>query len=80
MISVCIATYNGEHYISEQIQSILVQLSINDEIVISDDCSTDNTLDIIKSFNDDRIKIFTGIKHKSLSFNFENALKNAAQL
>ena len=47
MISVCIATHNGAHYIKEQIGSILCQLGINDEIIISDDGSTDNTIDIL---------------------------------
>ena len=47
-VSVCIATYNGEKYIEEQINSILKQLSKNDEIIISDDYSTDNTINIIK--------------------------------
>jgi len=37
MISVCIATYNGEKYIKEQLQSILPQLSENEEVIISDD-------------------------------------------
>ena len=46
MISVCIATYNGEKYIRQQIESIVCQLSPTDEIVISDDGSTDNTLAI----------------------------------
>lgn len=77
MISVCIATYNGEEYIEKQINSILVQLKNNDEIIISDDSSTDNTLDVIKSFNDERIKIFPNNKFYSPIFNFENALKQA---
>ena len=42
--SVCIATYNGEKYISEQLYSIKCQLSDNDEIVLSDDASKDKTL------------------------------------
>ena len=50
MISVCIATYNGEKYIEEQLSSILVQLSENDEIVVSDDGSNDSTLTIIEKF------------------------------
>lgn len=75
MISVCIATYNGEEYIEEQINSILGQLKNNDEIIISDDSSTDNTLDVIKSFNDERIKIFPNNKFHSPIYNFENALK-----
>ncbi len=84
MISVCITTYCGEKYIKEQIESILVQLGIDDEIIISDDGSSDNTLPIIKSFNDTRIKIFNFKRNKKgfrtseiVSSNFENAIKHA---
>lgn len=70
------ATYNGERYVAEQIQSILLQLSPNDEIIISDDGSCDNTLDIILQFEDERIKLFHNKNH-GLIHNFENALKNA---
>lgn len=88
-ISVCIPTYNGERYIKEQLDSILCQLSENDEIIISDDRSTDSTIDILKSYNDSRIKIFihepienkyTGT-YKNIYYvyrNVENALKNAS--
>jgi glycosyltransferase involved in cell wall biosynthesis len=41
MISVCMATYNGAQFIKEQIDSILCQLSTEDELIISDDGSTD---------------------------------------
>ena len=44
MISVCIATHNGEKYIKKQLESILSQLDFSDEIVISDDGSTDQTI------------------------------------
>lgn len=73
-ISVCIATYNGEKYIKEQIDSILIQLSNDDEIIISDDNSTDNTINVIKNFSDSRIKLFYNLE-KGYSSNFENALK-----
>ena len=59
MISVCIATHNGEKYIREQLDSILCQLSPYDEVVISDDGSVDSTLDIISSYKDSRIHIPT---------------------
>ena len=77
-ISVCMATYNGAKYITEQLQSILSQLGENDEVVISDDGSLDDTLDIIRGFSDGRIKL---IKNQS-SFhgvvpNFNNALMHA---
>jgi glycosyltransferase involved in cell wall biosynthesis len=75
MISVCIATYNGEEYIKEQLSSIISQLHDEDEIIISDDGSTDHTLSLIHSFNDTRIKIINGPKTNSPIDNFENALK-----
>ena len=76
-ISVCIATYNGEKYLKEQFDSILSQLSDEDEIIISDDSSTDKTLAIIDSYHDKRIRVFPNQKFHSPIFNFENALKHA---
>ena len=75
-ISVCIATYNGEKYIVEQIESILTQLPDDGEIIISDDCSTDDTLNLINSFNDKRISIYKN-ESRNLIKNFENAIKHA---
>ena len=65
MISVCIATYNGARYIAEQLASILKQLSAEDEVVVSDDGSTDGTIDIVRSFNDRRIRIVDGPRRPS---------------
>lgn len=48
MISVCMATYNGEKTIERQLRSILSQLSSTDEVILVDDCSTDNTLEVVK--------------------------------
>lgn len=76
MISVCIATYNGERYLREQLDSILPQLGEGDEVVVSDDGSTDATLDILQSYADERIKLFHN-NQKGFVRNFENALKNA---
>jgi len=73
------ATYNGEKYIREQIDSILCQIRANDELVISDDGSNDDTIEIIKEYEkkDSRVKLFhnTG-EHKTI-WNFENALQNS---
>ena len=74
-ISVAMATYNGEKYIKEQISSILEQLTINDELIISDDGSTDNTLSIIKEYNDNRIHLIYGPK-QGVKQNFANAISN----
>lgn len=77
MISVCLATYNGERFIKEQIASILEQLDKDDELIISDDGSTDYTLSIIQSFEDERIKIFHNKGKHGVISNFENALSKA---
>ena len=76
-ISVCMATFNGEKYIKKQLISILNQINNNDELIISDDSSTDSTIEIITSLNDKRIKLYKNQKFKSPIFNFENAIKQA---
>ena len=50
MIGLIMSTYNGEKYIEEQLNSILKQTLTIDHVIIKDDCSTDNTDSIIKSF------------------------------
>lgn len=77
MISVCIATFNGERFIKEQIISILSQIGNDDEIIISDDHSTDSTLDIINSIGDKRLKVLTNTGRPGITWNFENALTYA---
>jgi len=76
-ISVCIATYNGEVYVKEQISSILSEIELNDELIIVDDCSKDNTVDIIKNLNDDRIKIYKNETNKGHVFTFAKAIEIA---
>lgn len=56
-VSVCMATYNGEKYIEEQVASILKQLCPGDEFLIVDDASVDGTLDLIEKFHDFRIRV-----------------------
>ena len=77
-VSVCMATHNGASYIIEQIESILDQLSPNDELVISDDASTDDTVQIIRQLKDARVKYVGSQFYGSPSLNFENALQNAS--
>lgn len=70
-------TYNGEKFIRIQLESILSQIGNDDEVVISDDSSTDKTVEIIKSFNDSRIHLLENNSFHSPIYNLENALKNA---
>jgi glycosyltransferase involved in cell wall biosynthesis len=76
--SVCLATYNGENFIYKQIESILKQLAPNDEVIISDDSSTDKTLYIIEGFNDSRLKIFKNNTYYNPIYNFENAINKSS--
>lgn len=82
MISVCIATHNGERFIKQQLQSILVQLGKNDEVIISDDGSTDCTINEILALKDTRVRILQmthNVKGKKAHYyvtkNFEHALR-----
>lgn len=77
-ISVCMATRNGEKYIGRQIESILKQLRQDDELIISDDTSTDQTIGLIKSFSDKRIILLQNNVFYNPIFNIENALKKAS--
>ncbi len=61
--TIAIPTYNGASWIGETLQSILSQSFQNFEIIISDDCSSDNTLEVISSFKDPRIKIHSNEKN-----------------
>ena len=61
-ISVVMTTFNGEKYLREQVDSILSQLSENDELLISDDGSLDGTMAILSEYGsrDRRIRILKG--------------------
>ncbi len=68
------ATYNGGNYIFRQLSSILEQLSDGDEVVIVDDCSTDNTIDQIRGINDSRIKLYINNRNMREVYSFGHAL------
>lgn len=76
-ISVCLASYNGSLFIEKQIQSVLNQLNQDDELIMVDDCSKDNTLQIVTSINDSRIKIYPSNSNKGCIKAFEQAISLA---
>jgi glycosyltransferase involved in cell wall biosynthesis len=68
------ATKNGGKYLREQLDSILFQLGKSDEIIISDDASVDDTLEILRSYNDPRIHIIQNSGSVGVAANFERSL------
>ncbi|MGI9091086.1 MAG: glycosyltransferase family 2 protein [Gemmatimonadaceae bacterium] len=72
------ATYNGERFLSQQLGTILHQLGPADEVIVSDDHSTDATLDAIQAFGDPRIVVLENGGLRGPTYNFENALRRAS--
>lgn len=76
MVSICMAVKNGELFIREQVESILPQLGVNDELIVSDDHSVDSTIKIVNGFLDKRIKVITN-PGNGIVDNFENAIRHS---
>jgi len=76
MISVCMGVKNGARFLRPQLDSILHQLSPDDEVIISDDHSTDESVSIIQSYCDPRICFFQN-PGNGIADNFEFALLQA---
>jgi glycosyltransferase involved in cell wall biosynthesis len=81
MIDILLATYNGEKYLNQQIDSILAQTCQDWQLLIRDDCSSDNTTGIIKNYTSkfpDKIRFIEDCKrHLGLAQNFAALLKSA---
>lgn len=81
-ISVAMATYNGEKYIREQINSIINQTVVPDEIIISDDGSKDRTLEIIQEIANSHqsagIKLYVDNPRHGFAFNFVHAISHCS--
>lgn len=73
-VSVCMAAYNGEKYIIRQIESILIQLSDKDELIIVDDHSSDSTVERVEEINDPRIHIYVNNSNKGDVYSFNRSL------
>jgi len=76
MRSVVLASYQGERFIGEQLDSILPQLGPEDEIVVSDDVSTDRTFEVIARRSDARIRVLTNHMRVGCVANFQRAIES----
>lgn len=76
-ISIALASYNGERFIGEQLRSLAAQTHLPDELIVTDDGSTDQTLAILNDFAllaPFEVKIFRNPKRLGFGQNFGNAL------
>ena len=72
LVSVIINCYNGEKYLHEAIDSVIAQTYKNWEIVFWDNCSTDKSREIFKSYNDSRLKYYRATSHSSVLYEARN--------
>jgi glycosyltransferase involved in cell wall biosynthesis len=77
-VSVCMAAYNGSPYIEAQIISILKQLGRTDQLIIVDDKSADDTVEIIENFKDSRIQLIRNTNNVGVALTFNRALREAS--
>ncbi|MDQ6733872.1 MAG: glycosyltransferase [Nitrospirota bacterium] len=73
-VSVCMAAYNGSDHIEEQIGSILTELGPQDELIIVDDASTDDTVERVSKLPDSRIRLVESPINRGYVKTFEAAL------
>lgn len=78
LVSIIMPSYNTAKFISQSIESVLSQSYTNWELIIVDDCSSDNTVEIVSSFNDERIKFFKNEKNSGAAFSRNRALREAS--
>ncbi|CAG9606590.1 glycosyltransferase family 2 protein [Pseudoneobacillus rhizosphaerae] len=77
LVSVFMPVFNCEKYIKESLESILNQTYSNLEILIIDDGSTDNTIEIISSYNDKRIRLLKNGENKGIPFTRNRGLEES---
>jgi len=74
LVSIALCTYNGQTYIKEQLDSLINQTYQNIEIIIVDDCSTDNTEQICLSYNNIKLSFYQNEINIGYTKNFEKAI------
>ena len=73
----CLPVYNGAAYIAESIESVLAQTYGDFRLIVSDNCSTDNTEDIVRSFSDRRLTYVRNARNLGVVGNFNRCLSLA---
>src|SRR5271167_3106635 len=78
-VSVVMTVYNGRRFLRAQVKSILSQLEANDELVVVDDASTDNSVELLTSLNSSQIRIFLNTENQGIKRSFERGLRLARE-
>jgi len=78
LVSVCIPAYNNAAYIKETIDSVLNQTYSNLELIICDDKSKDDTVQVIESIHDNRMKLYKNEKNLGMSGNWNHCLSKCS--
>lgn len=77
LVSIIMPSYNTASYIKQTIQSVLDQTYTNWELIIVDDCSTDNTDEVVDTIKDCRIRYFKNEKNSGAAISRNKALREA---
>lgn len=77
LISIIMPCYNTGQYLKDSVDSVIAQTYKNWELLIIDDCSSDNSIDIIKSYSDSRIKLLTNEKNSGAAISRNYGLREA---
>ena len=77
LVSIIMPSWNTDRFMAETIQSVIDQTYTNWELLIVDDCSTDNTDEVVASFKDDRIKYFHNEKNSGAALTRNRAMREA---
>jgi glycosyltransferase involved in cell wall biosynthesis len=72
------AAFNGARFIREQVASVLPQLGPNDELIVADDASQDETVAIVEAFRDVRVRVIRQPRNVGVVKTFENSLREAS--
>lgn len=77
MLSVCMATYNGSQFVVRQLESVLKQLGENDEVIVVDDGSKDDTVQVIRKTFGGRVQVYVNEQNLGVIHSFEKAISFA---
>lgn len=77
LVSIIMPSYNASEYIVYSIKSVQAQTYTNWELIVVDDCSTDNTVDIINNLNEPRVKLYINEKNSGAALSRNKALRVA---